>query len=161
MAALTMVEESQMMSALGTANGSRFARSELKRRLKACGRRDGALFLAEVLSHPPVWLRSAYVFQVVQWVPTVGDHKAARMLKMANVDPWRKVGRLTERQGVALVMEFRRLAAHEPDPRVRPARSRTEGSGVRVLHCCRGCGSHMRVATQERLCGFCIEEGLS
>jgi hypothetical protein len=137
--------------ALSSANGIRRNRRDLKDRLRQLGA-PGADALATVLSQPPAWLASVYVWQLVLWVPRVGDSKAAAMLKASGIDPWRKVGKLTERQRTALALELRRHAASPGMPYVcRPPR----GPSSRR---CSGCGVYLRTPNAEMLCGFCVEE---
>jgi hypothetical protein len=139
----------QRCVALTHANGIRRNRRHLKERLKALGP-PGANALATVLSEAPSWLRSVYVWQLVQWVPRVGDAKAAKMLKGCDIDPWRKVGKLTDRQRDALAMALRRHAVSPGLPQVQARAVRKGG--------CRECGVHLRVPNEAMLCGFCEEE---
>jgi hypothetical protein len=140
----------QKMKALGNANDTRYNRSRFKATLKQMGREDAAKFLADALRESPGWLGSVYVWQAVQWVPRVGDRRAAYMLKVADIDPWRKVGRLTERQTVALTAELGKVSYNMPQPGTQPRKPGPKH--------CRVCGEYMPRPTTDRLCGFCVGE---
>lgn len=135
----------QSRRALLSANDVRTGRRELRECVQGLDRRSGALMVAGLLLDPPRSLRSAYVWQVVDWVRQVGERTGPRLLRAADIDPWRKVGRTTERQRRLLAGVLREFA--EGPVRAAPRR---DGRS------CAGCG--VRLRTPATLCGFCEME---
>jgi hypothetical protein len=83
----------QRMDALGEANRIRFARSQLKRDLKA-GRRH----LVDLLRDPPEYLDTMKVLDLLLATPRIGRVKALTALNACRVSPTKTIGGLTERQ---------------------------------------------------------------
>lgn len=151
--------------ALKSADAVKDVRFAVRSRMRQVGR-AGARELAELIEANEPALCRAYVWQVVQWVPQIGDVKAADMLRVSGIDPWHRVGRLTARQRTALGVELGRhadgLPVSLPMARRNPNRPRKpEGEpGVRVSGpMCSKCGEWLIEASESGKCGFC-EAGL-
>ena len=93
----------QRMEALRRANEIRVRRAQLKRDLKAATVR-----VEDVLLHPPNWVETAKVFDILMAVPKLGRVKAARFLNQCRVSQSKTVGGLSERQRAELVSLLRR-----------------------------------------------------
>jgi hypothetical protein len=83
----------QRLDALARANEIRIQRAQLKRDLK--GSRKA---IEDVLSHPPDYLTSATILDLLIWTPKRKRIKASRVLRRCQITPSRTVGALTERQ---------------------------------------------------------------
>jgi hypothetical protein len=93
----------QQMEALGRANAVRTKRAALKRDLTG-GRRQ----IEEVLRHPPEYLASATILDLLIWTPKRKRTKANRVLLRCHISPSRTVGALTERQRRVIIAELDR-----------------------------------------------------
>jgi hypothetical protein len=93
----------QRLDALARANEVRARRARLKRELKA--RR---VSIAALLQHPPVYLETAKVFDMVLALPEVGSVKATKILHSCRVSPSKTFSGLSERQRAELVTRLRR-----------------------------------------------------
>src|SRR5579862_6513499 len=93
----------QRMEALQRANDIRSRRAQLKRDLKA-GRQP----IDELLRHPPEYLETAKVFDLLLAVPKYGRVKVNKILSQCKVSPSKTVGGLSERQRGELVALMRR-----------------------------------------------------
>ena len=129
----------------------RSGRVELRLRVRAAGRAGALLLVDEVLE--PRFTARLYVWQLVQWVPMVGDDTCRKLLNAAGIPPWARVGRLTVRQREALVEGLRlHAAARRPKPSPKlVAPPRRKG-----LPTCPACGEHL--VRPAGLCGFCEAE---
>jgi hypothetical protein len=93
----------QRMEALQRANDVRSRRAQLKRDLKA-GRQQ----IHELLLHPPDYLQSAKVFDLLLAVPKYGRVKVNKILGHCRISPSKTLGGLSERQRGELVALMRR-----------------------------------------------------
>ncbi len=93
----------QRMEALKRANEIRVKRARLKKDLK-----DGEAQIDEILTHPPDWVSTAKVFDILMAVPKFGRVKAARFLNQCRISQAKTVGGLSERQRAELVGLFHR-----------------------------------------------------
>ncbi|HET9102239.1 MAG TPA: integration host factor, actinobacterial type [Solirubrobacteraceae bacterium] len=93
----------QRMEALQRANDIRSRRAKLKRDLKA-GRQP----IDELLLHPPDYLQTAKVFDLLLAVPKYGRVKAGKILSQCRISPSKTLGGLSERQRGELVALMRR-----------------------------------------------------
>src|ERR1700743_24613 len=93
----------QRMEALQRANDVRSRRAQLKRDLKA-GRQP----IHELLLHPPAYLQSAKVFDLLLAVPKYGRVKVNKILGQCRISPSKTLGGLSERQRGELVTLMRR-----------------------------------------------------
>ena len=93
----------QRMEALKRANDIRVRRAQLKRDLK-----DGHASIERVLLHPPEYVETAKVIDMLMAVPKFGRVKAARLLNQCRISQSKTVGGLSERQRAELVGLFRR-----------------------------------------------------
>ena len=93
----------QRMEALRRANEIRVRRAQLKRDLKA-----GSVRVEDILRHPPDWVETAKVFDILMAVPKLGRVKAARFLNQCRISQSKTVGGLSERQRAELVGLLRR-----------------------------------------------------
>ena len=91
----------QRTVALERANQIRSQRAQLKRDLKA-----GRIAIEEVLSHPPDYLASATIVDLLIWSPKRQRVKASRVLRRCRITPTRSVGVLTERQRRLIIAEL-------------------------------------------------------
>ena len=91
----------QRMEALRRANDVRVRRAQLKRDLKA-----GRVQVESILLHPPDWVSTAKVFDILMAVPKFGRVKAARLLNQCRISQSKTVGGLSERQRNELVQLF-------------------------------------------------------
>ena len=85
------------MDALNRANDVRTHRAQLKRDLKA-----GRVSLSHLLLHPPPYLETAKVFDLLLALPKVGRVKATKILNDCRISPSKTLGGLTERQRAEL-----------------------------------------------------------
>ena len=145
MGTATLDRTGQALEALESANTIRVVRKETQIRLRELGRRDGARLLSELVLNPPSQLSSLYVWQLLHWLPGVGDAGCRDLLRKVSIDPWCKVGRMTARQRDGLAERLRERAAGPPR---RPSRARL----------CRECGEPMMRRSDSGCCGFCAEE---
>ncbi len=93
----------QRMEALKRANDIRVRRAQLKRELK-----DGRVGIQSVLLHPPDYVETAKVLDMLMAVPKFGRVKAARLLNQCRISQSKTVGGLSDRQRAELVGLFRR-----------------------------------------------------
>ena len=93
----------QRMEALQRANDVRSRRAQLKRDLKA-----GRQKIHELLLHPPEYLQSAKVFDLLLAVPKYGRVKVNKILGQCRISPSKTLGGLSERQRGELVTLMRR-----------------------------------------------------
>jgi hypothetical protein len=93
----------QRMEALQRANDIRSRRAQLKRDLKA-GRQP----IHELLLHPPEYLTTAKVFDLLLAVPKYGRVKVNKVLSQCRISPSKTLGGLSERQRGELVTLLRR-----------------------------------------------------
>jgi hypothetical protein len=93
----------QRMDALARANEVRSARAQLKRDLKA-----GRSSIQSLLLHPPEYLETAKVFDMLLAVPKYGRVKVNKMLLTCRISPSKTIGGLSERQRAELVSLLRR-----------------------------------------------------
>ena len=93
----------QRMEALQRANDVRSRRAQLKRDLKA-GRQP----IHELLLHPPEFLETAKVFDLLLAVPKYGRVKVNKILTQCRISPSKTIGGLSERQRRELVAFMRR-----------------------------------------------------
>jgi hypothetical protein len=93
----------QRMEALERANHIRSRRAQLKRDLKA-GRQP----IGELLLHPPDYLQTAKVFDLLLAVPKYGRVKVNKILSQCRISPSKTLGGLSERQRGELVALLRR-----------------------------------------------------
>ena len=91
------------MDALRRANDIRVRRAQLKKDLKA-----GTVQVETVLSHPPAYVETAKVIDILMAVPKFGRVKAARFLNQCRISQSKTVGGLSERQRAELVALLRR-----------------------------------------------------
>ena len=91
----------QRMEALQRANDVRVRRAQLKRDLKA-----GVVQIESILLHPPEFVSTAKVFDMLMAVPKFGRVKAARLLNQCRISQSKTVGGLSERQRAELVQLF-------------------------------------------------------
>lgn len=128
-------------------------RYALRSSLRVLGRQGAGRLADVVLSEPVGALRTIYVWQLVRWVPGVGDQKCKSILKGADIDPWAKLGRVTARQRELLAEDLRRFA--DGRPATVPMRAR--GRARVDPRTCQGCGERMLHPAVGGLCGFCQE----
>jgi hypothetical protein len=93
----------QRMEALQRANEIRVKRAQLKRELK-----EGKARIEEILRHPPSYVETAKVFDILTAVPKFGKVKAARLLNQCRISQSKTVGGLSERQRSELIALFER-----------------------------------------------------
>jgi hypothetical protein len=93
------MQREQTMKALNRATSIRLARAAVKRRVRA-----KSATLAEVLELDCV--QSARIYDVVCWLPRVGESTATQRLSQLGINPYRAVSGLTERQRGILVAAF-------------------------------------------------------
>jgi hypothetical protein len=99
----------QHLEALERANEIRMRRAELKRSIKS-GDAQVASLLGEEL---PDWLATMRLGELLESLPRVGPSKAYKIITLVgNVSYTRRLGRLTQRQKIALL---HLLAAKEKD----------------------------------------------
>jgi len=84
---------------LDKANGIRTRRAQLKRDLKA-----GRASIQSVLLHPPEWLLTAKVLDMLMQVPKYGRVKATKALNTCRISPSKTIGGLSSRQRDELVV---------------------------------------------------------
>jgi len=92
----------QRREALNRANEVRTQRARLKKDLKA-GRSVHPLLL-----HPPEWLETLKVIELLLSVPKYGRVKANKVLTQCRISPSKTIGGLSERQRSELVTLLRR-----------------------------------------------------
>lgn len=92
----------QRLRALQQANEIRSARAKLKRDLGS-----GKLDLAGIVAHPPDWVMTARVRDVLLALPRIGPVKAGRILAHCGIAHSKTLGGLTDRQRVELIDLFR------------------------------------------------------
>src|ERR671917_1976429 len=83
----------QRMEALRRANDIRVRRAQLKKDLK-----DGRVQIEEILRHPPEYVETAKVFDMLMAVPKFGRVKATRLLNQCRISQSKTVGGLSDRQ---------------------------------------------------------------
>src|SRR6187549_1210149 len=93
----------QRMEALKRANDIRVKRASLKKNLHAENFRTN-----KTLRHPPEYVETAKVFDILMAVPKFGRVKAARFLNQARISQAKTVGGLSERQRTELIGLFNR-----------------------------------------------------
>lgn len=93
----------QRREALGKANHVRVERARLKKRIKA--KRVGLDFL---LKHPPDYIETMKVFDLVLAAPKYGRVKANKLLQQCRISPSKTIGGLSERQRGEIVSLLRR-----------------------------------------------------
>ena len=93
----------QRMDALARANDIRTARAQLKRDLKA-----GRMTIQDLLAHPPDYVETAKVFDMLLAVPKYGRVKVNKILTTCRISPSKTIGGLSERQRTELVTLLRR-----------------------------------------------------
>jgi hypothetical protein len=93
----------QRMEALKRANDIRVRRAKLKKDLK-----EGRVKIETIVLHPPEYVSTAKVFDMLMAVPKLGRVKAARMLNQCRISQSKTVGGLSERQRAELVSLFNR-----------------------------------------------------
>ena len=93
----------QRMEALQRANDIRVRRAQLKKDLKL-----GRALIEEVLGHPPEYVLTAKVFDMLMAVPKFGRVKAARFLNQCRISQSKTVGGLSDRQRAELIGLFGR-----------------------------------------------------
>jgi S13-like protein len=93
----------QRMEALGRANDIRSRRAKLKIELKA-----GRQTIHQLLLHPPEYLETAKVFDIMLAVPKYGRVKVNKILTQCRISPSKTIGGLSERQRGELVTLLRR-----------------------------------------------------
>ena len=93
----------QRMDALARANDIRTARAQLKRDLKA-----GRTTIHDLLAHPPDYVETAKVFDMLLAVPKYGRVKVNKILTTCRISPSKTIGGLSERQRTELVTLLRR-----------------------------------------------------
>ena len=93
----------QRMEALRRANEIRTQRARLKKDLKA-----GRARIHDLLLHPPDYLQTAKVFDLLLAVPKYGRVKVNRILTHCRISPSKTIGGLSERQHNELVTYLRR-----------------------------------------------------
>jgi hypothetical protein len=93
----------QRMEALKRANDIRVQRARLKKELK-----EGTASIEDVLLHPPDYVGTAKVLDMLMAVPKFGRVKAARLLNQCRISQSKTVGGLSDRQRAELVALFRR-----------------------------------------------------
>ena len=86
------------MDALARANEIRSQRARLKRDLKA-----GRHSIHQLLLHPPEYVETAKVFDMLLAVPKYGRVKVNRILTHCRISPSKTIGGLSERQRAELV----------------------------------------------------------
>lgn len=91
----------QRMEALERANEIRARRAQLKRDLK-----DGRKAIEEILRHPPDYLSSATIFDLLIWTPRRKHARATKLLTRCQISPSLTVGALTARQRRVLIAEL-------------------------------------------------------
>lgn len=93
----------QRMDALARANRIRTERAQLKRDLKA-----GRLSIHTLLLHPPEYVETAKVFDMLLAVPKYGRVKVNKILAHCRISPSKTIGGLSDRQRSELVSLLRR-----------------------------------------------------
>ncbi|HEV7937783.1 MAG TPA: integration host factor, actinobacterial type [Solirubrobacteraceae bacterium] len=93
----------QRMDALARANLIRTERAQLKRDLKA-----GRLSIHTLLLHPPEYVETAKVFDMLLAVPKYGRVKVNKILAHCRISPSKTIGGLSDRQRSELVSLLRR-----------------------------------------------------
>jgi hypothetical protein len=93
----------QRMEALQRANNIRSRRAKLKIELKA-----GRQSIHQLLLHPPEYLETAKVFDIMLAVPKYGRVKVNKILTQCRISPSKTIGGLSERQRGELVALLRR-----------------------------------------------------
>jgi hypothetical protein len=93
----------QRMDALAKANRIRTERARLKRDLKA-----GRLSIHTLLLHPPEYIETAKVCDMMLAVPKYGRVKVNKILTLCRIAPSKTIGGLSERQRSDLVSLLRR-----------------------------------------------------
>lgn len=93
----------QRMEALQRANDIRVQRAKLKKDLKL-----GRVRIETILDHPPEYVMTAKVFDMLMAVPKFGRVKAARFLNQCRISQSKTVGGLSDRQRAELIGLFDR-----------------------------------------------------
>ena len=101
----------QRMEALKRANDIRVKRARLKKDLK-----DGNVRIDQILRHPPEYVETAKVFDILMAVPKFGRVKAAKLLNQCRISQSKTVGGLSERQRNELIGLFHRLPVTRQTP---------------------------------------------
>src|SRR3970040_1097766 len=110
----------QRMEALKRANDIRVRRAQLKKDLKL-----GRVQIEEILRHPPEYVLTAKVFDMLMAVPKFGRVKAARFLNQCRISQSKTVGGLSERQRAQIVGVLRRSSSSWSPFRRGPERARS------------------------------------
>jgi hypothetical protein len=93
----------QRMEALRRANQIRTRRAQLKKDLKS-----GHASITAIIEHPPEYLLTAKVFDMLMAVPKYGKVKATRFLNNCRISQGKTIGGLSERQRNELLELLRR-----------------------------------------------------
>jgi hypothetical protein len=93
----------QRMDALARANRIRTERARLKRDLKA-----GRLSIHTLLLHPPEFIQTAKVSDMMLAVPKYGRVKVNKILVHCRIAPSKTIGGLSDRQRSELISLLRR-----------------------------------------------------
>ena len=83
----------QRMEALRRANDIRSQRAKLKRDLKS-----GQVTIQRIIAHPPDYVLTAKVFDMLMAVPKYGKVKATKFLNHCRISQGKTMGGLSERQ---------------------------------------------------------------
>lgn len=89
----------QHMHALNLANGTRIARCDLKRRIRA-----GETTAADVLTTPPPEALTMSILELLQAQHRWGRTRALRLIRAAALSETKRIGELTERQRRSLAL---------------------------------------------------------
>lgn len=117
----------QRMEALARGNEIRSQRAQLKREIKA-GRQP----IHELLLHPPRYLLTARVFDLLLMVPKYGRVKTNKILSTCRISPSKTFGGLSERQRAELVSTLRgRRLSHPAPHRLRAVRVPLQATAAR------------------------------
>lgn len=91
----------QRMASLKFANEIRFARSDLKRRLRV-----GAADPAEILRDPPGYVLSMKVFDLLVAIPKLGPVKAQKLMRALSISATKTVAGMSDRQRDAIARDL-------------------------------------------------------
>jgi hypothetical protein len=93
-------QSQQRLAALEEAQFIRFARSNLKKNLRA-----GNVKAADLISNPPEYIQTMTVHKLLMATPGIGKNKAKRIIRDIPVD--KTLGTLTQRQRDAIVFRVK------------------------------------------------------
>lgn len=99
----------QRDAALEKANRIRIAQAKLKRNLKTASRPEAWAQIIDELEQPSEVVARMYVIDLLKSCHRIGDTKAHRLLRLADVSPRRRVGGLSDRQRTNLADQLRRV----------------------------------------------------